>query len=295
MIYLDILIAILLIGVSLVVYFNRKNKNKKYLIIDILLGIFYATTYLMWRYLANNYHIGSPFHIFVLLSAFLLPFIIHYYTAKNEKLSHRVALILSIIVFALILSRFITWPLVLGSSILAALPLNICNIMAVIGLISLLTNNKFLKNIFASIGLLGGAVSLLQAFNEGTNSILNYLSIDSYFLHLLLVTIPIYMILNNIVDFDVKIILKSIYFFPIYYLFCYFFNHYFSTNFLYTLPANVDFLELFYNNLPKYNINGFEIAIWYYLIILVGGSALAVLIVYLEGLVSKQIKKGNNK
>ncbi|MDR2828441.1 MAG: YwaF family protein [Acholeplasmatales bacterium] len=291
MIILDILIPVLLFSLSILIYALRKNKTRKFLIIDILLGVYYALFYLAWRFLANNYHIGSLFHIFVFSFAFIFPFIVSYYVNKNKRVAYIVTLVLCTAVALLILSRFITWPIVLNKSLWFALPLNICNIMGVLGIVSFLTKNKFLKNIFASIGLLGGAVTLMLAFNEGTNSILNYLSMDSYFLHFLLVAIPIYMIINNAVEFDYKMILKKAYIFPIYYLFCYFFNHFLGTNFLYTVPGGVGFLEMFYNNLPIYYVNGYEIALWYYLIVLVGGYFILVLLVYIESIIEKILKK----
>ncbi|MDR2822416.1 MAG: hypothetical protein LBV58_02555, partial [Acholeplasmatales bacterium] len=85
MIYLDILISLVVFGLAVIYPIFNKRTNKKWWL-NIILGLFYITTYLVWRYFSNDYHMGSLFHVFVFSSSIIIPFILFYYTYDNIKL-----------------------------------------------------------------------------------------------------------------------------------------------------------------------------------------------------------------
>ncbi|MDR2822681.1 MAG: YwaF family protein [Acholeplasmatales bacterium] len=288
MIVVDVLICLLLMG--LVIFLNYKKKTRN-LYLDLGLGLFYIVTYLVWRYQSNSYDFGTFFHIYIFLSSFVTPFIIYYYTKYNDRSQRIAEIVIASLGFFIIVSRFITWPL-FGFRFADTLPLNICNIMAVITFIGLfIKNNSLIKNLTLSLGVLGGILTISMGFNEGFPTIWFIQNIDSYLLHYSLIVYPIYIFLTNRAKIDIKLFIKSFYLVLIYYVIIYFVNIIVDENFIFTKPGYVDFLTDIYNSLPEFKISVFNINILYIIICLSGTFLCSLLSLFFFKTIKSRLEK----
>jgi uncharacterized membrane protein YwaF len=290
MIAVDVLISLILFGSGLLFPILTKREKKKWWL-NILIALFFSATYLIWRYFSNNYHQGSFFHIFIFLSSFVIPFILFYYSYDKPKTTKVIEIVIASIGLIVVLSRFITWPMI-GRSIWGALPLNICNIMSVLIFINLfLKKQSFIKNLSLSIGLLGGIVTLLMAFDEGLNTIWYISNIDSYFLHFSLIVYPLYIFLSNKIEISYKPILRGFYIVVIYYIAMFFINFLIDQNFMFMRPGSIGFLNQIYWSLPIFRVGIYEVNLIFYFLCLFGALALCIGLLILFKLIQKRYLK----
>ncbi|KAA6330713.1 hypothetical protein EZS27_020613 [termite gut metagenome] len=275
MIYLDLTIGLLLLGLSILYHF-KNNRSSKKLWLDILLGCYYAATYFVWRYTSNNYHVLSFFHIWIMSAAVIIPFIVFYYVYDHPKLMVWAEIVFGCIGFFVVMSRFISWPLQ-GYRFIEALPLNLCNVIAFLTFFGLfLKKNSFIKILALSLGFIGGLSSLVMAFNEGLNTFWFIRNVDSYFLHFGLTAYAIFLFLTNKTKIDYRIFLKAIPILTVYYVLMYFMDYLWDLNFLWIRPGTIAFLNTIEAALPSFSVGIFEVNLIYYLLCLVGAFGLTI-------------------
>ncbi|MDR2867647.1 MAG: YwaF family protein [Acholeplasmatales bacterium] len=283
----DILISLVCFSPGILYPIFTKRTHKMWWL-NILLGLFYVGTYLVWRYFSNNYHQGSFFHIFIFASSLIIPFILFYYTYDKLKLTRIVEIILASLGLFVVLSRFITWPMI-GRTLYNALPLNICNIIVVLTFINLFLKKKlFFHNISLSLGLIGGLATLVMAFDEGLNTIWFTSNIDSYFLHFSLIVYPLYIFLSNKITINFQVMLKNFWIIIIYYILMFFINFIIDQNFMFMRPGSIGFLNDIYYSLPIFRVGIFEVNLLFYLLCLGGALALSVGLLVLFKLLQKK-------
>jgi uncharacterized membrane protein YwaF len=294
MIAIDVIISLILFSPGIIHPLLTKRKKKQYLL-NILIGLFFSATYLVWRYFSNNYHQGSFFHIYIFLSSFIIPFILFFYSYDKPKLKTIIEISIASLGMAIVLSRFITWPTI-GRTLWGALPLNICNIICILIFINLFLKKKmFIHNISLSIGLLGGIVTLIMAFDEGLNTIWYISNIDSYLMHFSLIVYPIYLFLINKIKISYKPIIRGFYIIVVYYILMFFINFLIDQNFMFMRPGSLAFLNNIYYALPIFNVGIFEVNLLFYLICLSSGLALCTVLLIFFAFVQKKYVHFYNK
>ncbi|MDR3021719.1 MAG: hypothetical protein LBU60_03485 [Clostridiales bacterium] len=296
MIFFDILICLILFIVPFMVFFCKtyhkrnlisnvndcKVLDLKYLFDDkktanlhIIIGVYFACVYLAFRYLGSNWYVGSPLHIIAFLSTLIMPFVLAYLCKGTKKVARTVAIVLSGILLLSPLSRpFIWWangggaglfwgehPLTgVPQSVLtweAAIPLNMSNLCALLFLVSICTKNKMLVGFMVCVGLTGGVINNVNVNNGHMKVFWYYLTWESYFVHALMIIIPIFVLLTNQVELKAKPTLKNYYWFiPWFLITGFLLNPLWGTNYNFTWYQKILQKILPYLNHPIGFLNG---------------------------------------
>lgn len=312
LIVLDIFVAALLFFVPIICFVAKRRKNnntkqslceifatdKKDILINSAIGCFFAFTYIAFRYYHTPWIFFGFLHIYGLIATFIMPFALAY-IVKGTKQAKTVAIVLS----GLLLLSPLTRPLILPSfgtrNTVAdwayAIPLNLCNISAILYLIAILTNSGILKNYMITFGFFGGLVNNIQIFNTQVNYFWYYFTWESYFVHALLIIVPIFMLLTNQIKPDVKqaFLYNGIWVLALFFLAGFLLNPFWGTNYHFTKPMDaLRFLPSLKNPLI---IFGAEVDPVYMLCFAVLILAACVLLYYLCLVIYKYIRpKINN-
>lgn len=255
LITLDIFISLFLLVIPFFCfYMQNKNiktenqtfwmfikSNKVELSIDFLIGLFFAFTYIAFRYLHNSWGMFSFIHVYMLLLALILPFALAYLCKNSPKSAYIVAFVMAFILFLSPMTRPIFLPL--GRNDMntiadwdMAIPFNLCNISAFIYIIAIITKNKILLGYMISFGMAGGIINNIQAHNT-FRGFWYYTTWESYFMHILIIVIPIFMLLTNQIKPNLKNAAINIaWIFPFFLLAGFVINPLWNTNFHFTRP-----------------------------------------------------------
>lgn len=252
MIVIDILVALVLFLIPMII-FVIKNKsgdkqtimqkimqNKRVSLMHALIGVFFAFTYFPLRYMHAPWKMFSFLHAYLLLFSFILPFALAY-LVKGTNSAKMLAIVLSAILLLSPLTRPFILPKVRTMTSIAswdmAIPFNLCNISALIYLLAILINNQTMKNYMITLGLFGGVINNVQAHNTHAGTFWYYLTAESYFVHVLIIVIPVFMLLTNQIKPSYKHALyNAIWVFPFYFLAGFLINPAWKTNFHFTKP-----------------------------------------------------------
>ena len=256
LVVIDILAALILFSVPVLVFELKRRKaadkdnrenfkqylltNKLSLLIHILIGVFFAYTYFPLRYLHSPWKMFGFLHTYLFIASLVLPFALAYLVKGTNK-AKLLAIILSSILLLSPLTRPFLLPLVRDMTSIAswdmAIPFNLCNISALVYLLAILTNNKTLKNYMITFGLFGGLINNIQAHNTFMGTFWYYLTAESYFVHVLIIGIPIFMLLTNQIKPSIKHSLyNAAWVFPFFFLAGFLINPAWKTNFHFTKP-----------------------------------------------------------
>lgn len=245
LIVLDVLVVLLLMAAVGVVFEIKRRKKLlgfHWLTISLYVGIglLFASTYLMLRYMHSPWALFGPLHLWLLVVTFILPFAMAY-MVKGTKKAKLVAVILSAVLLLSPLTRPIFLPMVREMNAIKdwdmAIPFNLCNISALVYLVAILLDNKTLKNYMITFGLFGGIINNIQVHNTHINTFWYYLTWESYFVHILIITIPLFMILTGQIKPSVKHVLyNAIWVFAFFFLAGFLINPAWDTNFHFTRP-----------------------------------------------------------
>ncbi|MDR0383988.1 MAG: YwaF family protein [Christensenellaceae bacterium] len=214
-------------------------KNK---VICAIIGVFFAFSFLAFALFHSPWKAFGFLHIYGLLMSLALPFAIAYLCSKDISLAKRIALILSIILALSPLTRPFFLPLVRENmseikSWDMAIPFNLCNISAILYLIAVLTDNQVIKNYMITFGLFGGLINNVQAHNTDRGTFWFYLTWESYFVHVLIIVIPIFMLLTNQIKPNIKKAMWNVtWILPFFLLAGFLINPAWKTNFHFTVP-----------------------------------------------------------
>jgi len=229
----------------------------------ILVGIYFALTFLAFTMWHTPWYWLSNLHLYGLLATFIMPFALAYLVKGTGK-EKLVAIVMAVILF---LSPF-TRPFILAgphsliyeygryrTTILDfeyAIPLNICNISAVIYLFALLLPTKgkisnIIKGYMLTIGFFGGIINNLQTHNGHVDFFWYYFNWESYIVHALIMIIPIYMVLTNQIEVSKKDqVYNLMWLIPTYFIMGFLINPIIGFNFWFTRP--IDFLSFLPQN-----------------------------------------------
>lgn len=277
---IDILVVFLIMGPGLLGCYIDMRKINRFRNRFLYVGAYLALTYLVYRYFGDKYTQFSFFHLYIFSFAFIMPIWLFYLTRKSPIAIKWFNLILSLLLFLVVMSRFITWPLILHSSIISALPLHICNLMSIILFPAVLFNNQPLKNVGTIIGFAGGIVTLYFAFNEGLGTFWEIRNIDSYIMHMLLTACPLYILLTRQIDFKLQSIIKSFYYLVPLYILMIVLNPLLGTSFLFTIPTHPAALVI-YNWFPVTVVGIYQLNFIYFIFCMVGFMVGSILMFYL--------------
>jgi len=233
-------------------YFGGKVIDGKALTINFLIGVFFAMVYMSFIYLADDWTMISPLHIIGLLATFVMPFALAYLCRNSPRGARALAIVLSSIILLSPVTRPIYFPLFKGNALTMkgmemAVPLNLSNICALVFIVGIITRNKIITGFMISVGLAGGIINNVQVHNPQYSDFWHYLNWESYFVHALMIIIPIFAVLTGQIKLDKKVALKNFYWFvPWFYLSGLVLNPLWGTNYNFTAPiSTLSFLPTF--------------------------------------------------
>ena len=249
---INVLAATILFAVPIVIWYIRNKKGQfvhtgdrtlrfsREFLLHLLIAMFFAFTYLAFAYFHTPWTWFGFLHVYALIATFILPFALAY-LCKGTRAAKTVAIVLSAILLLSPITRpLIFWSWGRGPAITAweyAIPLNLCNISAIVFIIAILTNNPILKNYMIALGMFGGIINNVQIHNTHVNHFWYYFNWESYIVHALIIIIPIFMLLTNQIKPNWK---HAAYGFailiPVYLLKGFLLNPLWGTNFHFTYP-----------------------------------------------------------
>lgn len=268
----DLIISVILFGVPLFIlkikkhrridrnelFLEKYSKFKVHHLLHVLTGIYFACTYLAFRYWHTPWYLFSPLHAYALIASLIMPVALAYLTKGTNKAKH-IALVMSVILFLSPLTR----PFILAGpfrylgdgayrtsfvNFEYAIPLNICNISALLYLFALLlpkrhTVTGILKNYMITLGFFGGIINNVQSHNGHVNFFWYYFNWESYLVHALIMIIPVFMLLTGQLNINKKHQLYNlIWLVPTYLFMGFVLNPWVGFNFWFTAP--IDFLAM---------------------------------------------------
>ncbi|MCL2177293.1 MAG: YwaF family protein [Firmicutes bacterium] len=247
---------------------GRAEKNKA-LAIDVGIGVFFALSYYILRFLHYDWGRFTFFHIWTLIMSFTLPFILAYFckgesAERSARVAKRVAIVMACILLLSPLTRPILAPL-FTDSLELVLPLNVCPIASLLFLPAIVTGNKMLKNFMLSIALFGGIANNLQGLVHTYGSFWQYLNAETYLMHSLLIIIPLFVLATNQVTLSAESTVKNLaWLYPIFILNI-FLNPILDTNYFFTRPDKVvpEAVSSIAHQLPYFTLFGTQISYLY--------------------------------
>jgi hypothetical protein len=201
--------------------------DKKTQVLNIAIGVYFAFVYLAFRYLGNVWYIGAPLYIIGLLSTIVMPFVLAYLCIGSKNGAKIVAIVLCCILLlspitrpVVYLIKYHPWSGAPQTVKMweSAIPLNLSNLCALSFLICFCTKNKILIGFMVCAGIAGGLVNNVQAHNTHMVTFWWYQTWESYFVHALMVIVPIFVLLTNQVQLRAKSALKNYYWFTPWFL-----------------------------------------------------------------------------
>jgi len=231
--------------------------------IHVLVGIYFAFTLFAFSQWHTPWYLFSHLHLYGLLATFILPFALAYLVKGTGK-EKLVAIVMATLLFLSPLTRpfILAGPLrvfqdtgVYRATMLDfeyAIPLNICNISAVIYLFALVLPAKgviakIIKNYMLTIGFFGGLVNNIKTHNAHVDFFWYYFNWESYIVHALIMVIPIYLVLTNQIEIQKKYQAYNLaWLFPTYLIMGFLINPLIGFNFWFTTP--IDFLSFLPQN-----------------------------------------------
>jgi uncharacterized membrane protein YwaF len=177
-------------------------------ILHVLIAIFYVGVFLSFSLLGKEkWGLGTPLHIIGLISTLILPFTLAY-LCKGGKYGAKVV---TLVIAGLLILSPIVRPIVYAlnggryavTSWSQAIPFNLCNIVAFLLLPALLLRNKVLINGLLPLGIFGGLLNNVQAPNAG-QVFWKFITWESYFIHALIVVLPIFLLITKTVELNWK-------------------------------------------------------------------------------------------
>jgi len=299
-----------------ILIFDRKKKKGMIIVDDInrhhklhffghvLISVYFSLTFLAFAEWHTPWYLFSRLHLYGLLATFILPFALAYLVKGTGK-EKLVAIVMAIILFISPLTRpfILAGPLrglreygVYRTTILDfgyAIPLNICNISAIIYLLALLLPAKkelsrIIKGYMLTIGFFGGLVNNLKVHNEHVDFFWYYFNWESYIVHALIMIIPMYMVLTNQIEIRKKYqVYNLVWLVPTYFIMGFLINPLTGFNYWFTTPVEIlsflpqdSYLTLFGSNVyPVYMMLQLTLAV----------AACAILYISFE-LLDKKIK-----
>lgn len=250
MVVIDILVELILFLSPCVIFeIKRRKSNERLadkkldLIFHILIGIFFAFTYIPYRYFYKPWRRFSFLHIYGLLSTLIMPFVLAY-LCKGTNWAKGIAIALSLVIFISPITRPIFLPKVRKMTSIAswdmAIPFNVCNISALIYIFGVVTKSQVIKNYMITFGLFGGIINNVDAHNTHIPTFWYYLTWESYFVHSIIIVIPIFMVLTGQIKPDIKkAYVNALWLLPFYIFAGFFLNPLWKTNFHFTKPSSV--------------------------------------------------------
>lgn len=234
-----------------------------------LVGVYFSVTFLAFTQWHTPWYLFSDLHLYGLIATFILPFALAYLVKGTGK-EKLVAIVMAVMLFLSPLTR----PFILAGPLRSlggygvyrttvvdfeyGIPLNICNISAVIYLLGIVLptkgiSAKIIKGYMLTIGFFGGLVNNIKVHNEHVDFFWYYFNWESYIVHALIMIIPIYMVLTDQIEIRKKDqVYNLMWLMPTYLIMGFLinpligFNYWFTTPmaFLWFLPQNV-YLTLF--------------------------------------------------
>jgi len=237
---------------------NDKKQLKINVMLHALIGIYFAGTYLAFRNWHTPWYLLSRLHIYGLIATLIMPFALAYLVKGTNK-ARLVAISLSVLLFVSPLTRpfILAGPLRhLGDEIYRtnfanfeyAIPLNICNISALVYIVALLLPKRSsvtgaIKNYMITLGFFGGIINNVQAHNGHVDFFWYYFNWESYIVHALIMIIPMFMLLTDQLKISKKFQLYNLtWLTPAYLFFGLVLNPWLGVNFWFTAP--IDFLSM---------------------------------------------------
>ncbi|MCL2228822.1 MAG: YwaF family protein [Firmicutes bacterium] len=248
LVLLDIVVCLILLAIPFITYEvkSRKNQivvNRKHIILHLLVGSFFAFTYMAFRHWHTPWRAGTFLHVYALLASFAMPLALAY-LCRGTDTARTVAITMAMIILLSPLSRPISVPLLREIDSVAdlepALPLNLSNISAIIFIIGIIMNSGVIKNFMITFGLFGGIMNNAMTFyvTSNTSTFWTYYIAESYFLHAFLIIIPLFMLLTGQITPRIKHVAINAAWVFVYFLFLGFLlNPLLGTNFLFTAPV----------------------------------------------------------
>jgi len=251
-----------------IVIFDRKKKKGIIIVDDInrhhklhffghvLVGVYFSLTFLAFSEWHTPWYLFSNLHLYGLLATFILPFALAYLVKGTGK-EKLVAIVMAVILFISPLTRpfILAGPLrglreygVYRTTILDfeyAIPLNLCNISAIVYLIALLlpakrTLSKIIRNYMLTIGFFGGLVNNIETHNGHVNFFWYYFNWESYIVHALIMIIPMYMVLTNQIEIRKKYqVYNLVWLVPAYFIMGFLINPLIGFNYWFTTPVEI--------------------------------------------------------
>ncbi|MCL2846643.1 MAG: YwaF family protein [Firmicutes bacterium] len=214
---------------------------RRAVILHTLVSIFFAFTVCVFAFMHRNWDWGTVIHTWGFVMAFIAPFAMAY-LCKGTKRARTVTIVFAVILFISPISRpFIWWAHGAESNVAAweyAIPVNVCTIATWLFLPALLLNNKTVMNFMITVVVFGGIINNIQVWYVG--EFWYYYTWETYWVHAILITIPIFMILTNQVTPSYRHFLYNLFWLvPVFLLAGLLFNPLWGTNWHFTAPFNV--------------------------------------------------------
>lgn len=206
-----------------------------------------------------QFHMWSSFHYFMMIFPFVLAIGLYYiFRNKQEKTKRIVAIILSVLMVIIIITRSIYVIDTKGGLNPEAIPFQVCHFANFVMLFAALFKNKVIGTIAWCLNFPAGLVSVIFADGlENYSNVLNIQGIAYISGHMLIVTVGLYMLLVNIIRIDKKSLIKMYIIVGAMFLSSIFVNNYFNkifahtntdANYFYTFkPENGTPLEFMFN------------------------------------------------
>ncbi|MCL2570285.1 MAG: YwaF family protein [Firmicutes bacterium] len=255
---IDAIVVVLLFAIVILVYEIKRRRARIMghdvlrgqeittfdALVHISIGLFFAVTYLAFRYFHTPWTFFGFLHAYGLIATFIMPFALAY-LCKGTKQAKFVACVMAGVLLLSPLTRPIIMPQMGTRNTVASweygIPFNLCNISALLFLAAILVDNKMFKNFMITMGVFGGIINNTQIHNvNSANYFWFYHTWESYFVHALLIIIPLFMILTGQIKPCVKhALVNMIWLIPVYLLAGFVLNPLWGTNFHFTRPIAV--------------------------------------------------------
>ena len=237
----------------------QSSKNSKlHFFLHLLVGVFFGLTIFMFTTFDQGWGMFSLLHLYGFIATFILAVALAYLVKGTNK-----AKTVALIMCAIILISPIARPFIylgpenyMGNGLYRtyiadfeyAFPFQLCNIAALIYVFALLVPattlfSKVVKNFMITIGFLGGIVNNIQAWYLELGGFWHFVIWETYILHVFIMVIPIFIVLTDQIEFDLKHVLYNmIWIAPLFILMGLVINPIMGLNYWFTAPFNVLYL-----------------------------------------------------
>jgi len=260
----DYLVLVILFILPIIIFHFKYEKTgtRFSFYAHTVIGVFFAFTYFAFVNWHTSWYLFSDLHVYGLIATLILPFALAY-LVKGTGMEKNVAIVMALILFLSPITRpfLLVGPFSLmrngyyRTAIIHfeyAIPLNICNISAIIYLFALLLPAQgkvanVIKGYMITIGFFGGLVNNIQTHNDHVDYFWYYFNWESYIVHALIMIIPIYMVLTKQIEVKFKDQLWNLaWLIPGFFFMGFVLNPWFGFNFWFTQP--IEFMSFLPQN-----------------------------------------------